>query len=86
MYSLSTPRVEIKLNFALRTAVFEIRANLQNFHIWACNLEFEERSQGCIRTLFLPQSVENDLIFASRAMVIKIWQFFALISLISYVN
>ncbi len=36
---------EIKLIFALRSTIFETRANFQNFHIWARNLEFEERSQ-----------------------------------------
>ena len=35
IYSLSTPEGEIKLSFALRAAVLEIRENFQNFHIWA---------------------------------------------------
>ena len=56
--------VEIKLIFALRAAVFEIRTNFQNFHyIWAWNLEFEERSQSCICTLFLPQGVKLFLLY-----------------------
>ena len=47
MYSLPAQGVEIKLIFALRAAIFEIRANFQNFHIWAWNMEFEDRSQSC---------------------------------------
>ncbi len=47
--------VEIELIFALRTAVFEIRADFQNFRIRAWNLELEDRSHSCISTLFLPQ-------------------------------
>ncbi len=37
--------VEIELIFALRAAVSEIRADFQNYHIWAWNLEFEKQSQ-----------------------------------------
>ncbi len=35
--------VEIELIFALRTAVSKIRADFQNCHIWAWNLEFEKK-------------------------------------------
>ncbi len=82
MYSLSTHGVENELMFALWPAVSEIEGDLQSFHIWARNPEFEERSQSCIYTLFLPQGVENEFIFFSTGMVIKIWQFFTLIMLI----
>ncbi len=68
------------LIFALRAAVSEIEPNLQNFHIWACNLKFEERSQSCICTLFLPQGVKNKLIFALRAMVMLIGMITQIIS------
>ncbi len=44
------------------------------------------RSTNNTYTLFLAQGVENELIFVLRVMVIKIWQFFTLIRLISYVN
>ena len=71
MHSVSTTGVEIKLIFALRAAVFEIRANFQNFHIWVWNLEFEEMSQSCICTLFLSQGVEIKLSFALRAAVFE---------------
>ena len=54
MYPLSTLGIEIKLIFALWAAVFEICANLQNCHNYACNLEIEKRSQSCICTLCLP--------------------------------
>ncbi len=46
--------------------------DFQNFHIWAWNPEFGERSQSCICTLFLPQGVEIKLIFALRATVSEI--------------
>ena len=48
---------------------------LSKFPYLGINLEFE-----------LPQGAENELIFALRAIIIKIWQFFTLIRLISYVN
>ena len=42
MYSLFLPQgFEIKLIFALRASIFEIRANFQNFRIWAWNLEYK---------------------------------------------
>ncbi len=56
----------------LWAAVSEILADFLNFHIWAWNLEFEERSQSCISTLFLPQRVKIVLIFALRAAVFEI--------------
>ena len=46
---------------------------LTNFHIFAWNLEFEERSQSCTCTLFLPQGVEIKLICAPRGAIFKIW-------------
>ena len=71
-------RVEIKLIFPVWAAVFEIRADFQNFHIWTWNLKFEGRCQSWICTLFLPQGVEIKLIFAVRAavfgMISGIWR------------
>ncbi len=64
--------VEIKLIFALLAAIFKIRAYFQNFHIWAWNLEFEDRSQSCIYTLLKPQGVEIKPIFALRTPVFEI--------------
>ncbi len=56
----------------VRAAVSEILADFLNFHIWAWDLEFEETTQSCIRTLFLPRGVEIKLIFALRAPVFEI--------------
>ncbi len=47
-------------------------ADFLNFHIWAWNLEFQERSQSCMCTLFLPHGVESKLIFDLLAAVFKI--------------
>ncbi len=57
----------------VRVAVSEILADFINFHIWAWNLEFEERSQSWICTLILLHGVKIKLIFALRAAVFKIW-------------
>ena len=65
MYSFSTPGVKFKLIFAVQAAVFEIRGEFQNFHIWAWNVEFEEMSQSCICTLFLPSEGGNYAYFHS---------------------
>ena len=65
--------VNSKLIFTLRAAIFEIRANFQNFYIWAWNLEFDDRSQSCISTLFLPQRVKIKIIFGLRTSVFEIW-------------
>ncbi len=64
--------VEIELIFTLRAAVSEIRADFQSSHIWALNLEFEQRARSCIWTLFLPHGVEIELLFALRAAVSEI--------------
>ena len=55
--------------FPLHAALFKIRADFQNFHILAWNLEFEDRFKSCICTLFLPNGFEIKLIFALRAAV-----------------
>ncbi len=67
-YVLFLPQgVEIKLIFAIREDVFEIRDQFSNFHyIWAWNLEFEERSQSCICTLFLPLGSKLSLFLLYR--------------------
>ncbi len=73
MCTLILPQgVECKFIFPVRTAVFEIWADFQNFHVWAVNLEFKERSQSCIYTFFLPKGVEIKLIFAPRTAVSEI--------------
>ena len=73
MYSLSTTEGRNSaFIFALWAAIFEIRANFQNFHIWEWILESEEMSQSYICTLFLHHGLELKLIFALRAAFFKI--------------
>ncbi len=74
-HTLSTPGGWNWAHFGSTMCVgpqFEILADFLNFHIWACNLEFEERTQSCICTLFLPQGIKIKLIFALRATVFEI--------------
>ncbi len=74
IYSLSTPveGVDIELIFALWAAVSEIRANVQNCHIWAWNVASRQISRSCTYALFLPKGVEIELIFALLAAVSEI--------------
>ena len=64
-YTLFLPQeVEIKLIFAPQKAVSEIWADFQilkSFKSWSWNLDFEERSQSCICTLFLPRGLNLSL-------------------------
>ena len=69
VYPLSYHGVEIKLIFALRAAVSEIRANIQNCSVWAWNLASGQSSISCTCNLFLHQRDEIELIFALRAAV-----------------
>ncbi len=46
---------------------------IQNCHISACNFVADKRSRSCTYTLFLPHGIENELIFALRAMVYEMW-------------
>ena len=63
IWTLFLPQgVKIELIFALRAAVSEIRADFQNWRIWAWNLEFEKSTRSCIGTIVLPQGVEIELI------------------------
>ncbi len=75
-YTLSTPVgwnwAHICSTMCLGVAVSEILADFLNFHIWAWNPEFEERSQSCICSLFLSQGVEIKHIFSLRATVFEI--------------
>ncbi len=68
--------LKIKLIFALRTDVFEIRASFQNFHIWACNTAFEEKSQSCICTLTLPKGSKLSLFSLYRPPFLRYWSIF----------
>ncbi len=71
-------RANIKLIFALRAAVSEIRANFQNSHIRAWHLAFGKSSWSCtyvIILLFTP-GVEIQLIFSLRAAVSEILTYF----------
>ncbi len=47
IYSLSTPGVEIELIFALRAGVSEIRADFQNWYIWAWSMAIGQSSRNC---------------------------------------
>ncbi len=64
IHLLLPPRVEIKLNFALRAAVSEIWAVFQKCRIWAWNLARGKSSWNSAYTLFPSQGVEIELIFA----------------------
>ncbi len=44
-----------------------------NCHIWAWNLAIGQSFRSCTYSLFLPQWVENEFIFALRAAVSEIW-------------
>ncbi len=57
--------VDIDLNFALRVPASKIRANFQNFHIWAWNLAIGQCSRSCTYTLALFQGVKNWVYFHS---------------------
>ena len=64
IWPLFLPRpegVKIEFIFALRTAVFEIRADFRNCHIWAWNLEFENIARSCIWTLSYPIGLKLSL-------------------------
>ncbi len=47
--------VEMELIFTLWAAVSKIRADFQNYHIWAWNLEFEKSARSFIWTLLYPR-------------------------------
>ncbi len=47
----------------VQAAVSEILAVFLNFHIWAWNMEFEETSQRCICTRFLPHGGRHSAYF-----------------------
>ncbi len=62
-YSLSTPRGEIELIFALRAAVSDTQANFQNGNIWAWNLAIGQTPRSCAHSPFSPHGGEIELIF-----------------------
>ncbi len=67
IWTLFLPQgVKIELIFALRPAVSEIRADFENYHIWARSDEMTYDLSTSVWTLFLAQRVEIELIFALR--------------------
>ena len=75
VHSFYSQGFEIELIFALWAAVFEIRAYIQNSHIWAWNLAIGQSSRTCTFGLFLPQGVEIELIFDAQAAAKQTEQF-----------
>ncbi len=72
IYSISTHRVEIKLTFTLPAAVSEIsqfsKTTTSGHETWT-----PTKVAAVGHTLFLPQGVEIELIFALRAAVSEIY-------------
>ena len=73
----TTPKSQISLCFAILPAAFELHTILglviheyfQNCYIWAWNWAIVKNSRSCAYTLFLPQGLEIELIFALWAAV-----------------
>ncbi len=62
MCTLFLPQgVKIKLNFALQAAVFETRADFQNCHIWAWNLELKKVPEVAYAPSFYPRGSKLSL-------------------------
>ncbi len=62
------------------TVIFD----LQTWHIWAWNLKFEKHFRSCICSLYLPQRIAFEFIFAPHATISEIQSNFQMCSIWTY--